>query len=117
MFDAATGKPRVRFSGHTDAIEAVAFSPDGQRALTGSRDRLVKIWDVDTDDFPKDEAQAQAAGPIDGKELLTLRYHDEPVTGVAFSPDGRTALSASLDGTAVLWLTDGWQTREAHASR
>jgi WD40 repeat protein/serine/threonine protein kinase len=115
VFDAATGTPRVRFSGHTDAIEAVAFSPDGQRALTGSRDRLVKIWDVDTDDFPK--AEAQAAGPIDGKELLTLRYHDEPVTGVAFSPDGRTALSASLDGTAVLWLTDGWQTGEAHASR
>jgi WD40 repeat protein len=112
VFDALTHRPLVRFSGHTDAVESVAFSPDGRRVLTGSRDRSAKIWDAGTagpaGGGPQAEA-ADSAGPPDGKELLTLRYHDEPVTSVAFSPDGRSALTASLDGTAVLWLTDAWR--------
>jgi WD40 repeat protein len=111
VFDAQTQRPLLRFSGHTDGIESVAFSPDGQRALTGSRDRSAKIWDAGAQaaaDGPKDGAAPKNAGPVDGKELLTLRYHDEPVTSVAFAPDGRTVLTASLDGTAVLWLSDDW---------
>jgi len=34
--------------GHTDHVFAVAFSPDGKRVVSGSRDRLVKIWDAET---------------------------------------------------------------------
>jgi WD40 repeat protein len=54
-------------------------------------------------------AAADSAEPRVGKELLTLRYHDQAVTSVAFSPDGRAVLTASLDGTAVLWPTDAAQ--------
>jgi WD40 repeat protein len=37
------GDGRLR---HTDWVQAVAFSPDGQRLATGSQDSTVKIWDV-----------------------------------------------------------------------
>ena len=32
--------------GHTDAIYAVGFSPDGARAITGSDDKTLKLWSV-----------------------------------------------------------------------
>jgi WD40 repeat protein/serine/threonine protein kinase len=104
VFDAVTKAPLVQYAGHTDAVSAVAFSPEGRRVLTGSRDRLVKVWEATTGATPD-----AAAGPIAGKELLTLRYHEQAITSVAFSPDGRSILSASFDGTAIVWPTADWQ--------
>ena len=34
--------------GHDGGVNTVAFSPDGKRIVSGSDDRLVKIWDVAT---------------------------------------------------------------------
>ena len=117
MFDPQTGKAVVRYLGHTAAINSVAFSPDGRRALTGSSDRSAKIWDTIESDsrpisgepFRQVSTAAEAGGPRDGKEILTLKHHDQAVTCVAFSPDGRSILTTGLDGTAVLWLTDDWR--------
>ena len=72
--------------GHTDAVLAVAFSPDGATALTGSSDNTAKLWEVGT-----------------GRELRTLQGHTSDVLAVAFSPDGATALTGSSDKTAKLW--------------
>jgi WD40 repeat protein len=106
VYDAATQALLVHYAGHTDAVSAVAFSPEGRRILTGSRDRLVKVWDAASDGS---SAAQPAAGPATGKELLTLRYHEQAITAVAFAPDGRSVLSASLDGTAIVWPTAPWQ--------
>jgi WD40 repeat protein len=43
-----------------------------------------------------------------GRELRALGRSHEPLSAAAFAPDGRTVLTASLDGTATLWdLTTG----------
>ena len=34
--------------GHSNAVNSVAFSPNGNRVVSGSDDYLVKIWDVET---------------------------------------------------------------------
>src|SRR5262249_30741109 len=65
-----------RFSGHTDEVLCVALSPDGRQALTGSKDRSVRLWDVQS-----------------GKELKRFDGHREAVWCVAFSPSGRRGLS------------------------
>ncbi len=72
--------------GHTGPIQAVAYSPDGQRLVTGSADHTAKVWDA-----------------ASGKELLTLGGHTEPVKSVAFSPDGQRILTGSWDSTAKVW--------------
>ena len=34
--------------GHLHGVFSVAFSPDGQRIVSGANDRRVKIWDAET---------------------------------------------------------------------
>jgi len=73
-------------------VTSVAFSPDGKRAITGSRDTTAKVWDAET-----------------GKEILTLKGHLQEVTTVAFSPDEQSVLTGSLDGKLILWLAVRWR--------
>jgi WD40 repeat protein len=119
IYDTASWRPKVSYLGHTAAVEAVALSPDGRRALTGSQDRSAKLWDTDLKDDPAAGAHAQNGNgaaksdePMDGKEIVTLRHHDQTVTAAAFSPDGRSILTGGMDGTAVIWLTDDWHARD-----
>ncbi len=72
--------------GHSGNVNSVAFSPDGKYALSGSLDKTLKLWDVNT-----------------GKEIRTFQGHSDIVFSVAFSPDGKYALSGSGDGTLKLW--------------
>jgi eukaryotic-like serine/threonine-protein kinase len=71
--------------GHTGPVLAVAYSPDGERIVTGSADRTARVWDEASD------------------KVLILRGHGDAVKSVAFSPDGQRVLTGSWDGTARLW--------------
>ena len=35
-------------TGHSDGVWSIAFSRDGNRIVSGSKDYLVKIWDIET---------------------------------------------------------------------
>ncbi|HVT12425.1 MAG TPA: TIR domain-containing protein [Fimbriimonadaceae bacterium] len=72
--------------GHTGGVNAVALSPDGRLALSGSGDNTVRLWEVES-----------------GRCLRVLEGHKDAVWGVSFSGDGRLALSGSEDKTVRLW--------------
>jgi len=82
----ATGETVRTFRGHQDWVSAVAFSPDGRFALSGSHDDTLMLWDVAT-----------------GVAVRTFKGHQKSVRAVAFSPDGRFALSGSENNTLMLW--------------
>jgi WD40 repeat protein len=71
---------------HSDAITAIAFSPDGRYALSGSADNHLRLWEVAT-----------------GREVRSFTGHADKVIAAAFSPDGKHILSAAQDYSLKTW--------------
>ena len=99
LWDIAAGNKIPTFTGHAEYIPSVAFSPDGRAALSGSKDKTLKLWDIATG--------YNIRAPLPGIAIWSLRSllarHAAGVQSVAFSADGRTALSGSDDETLKLW--------------
>ena len=79
-------RERADLAGHQDAVNAIAFSPDGARVVTASDDGTARIWSV-----------------ADPGESIALTGHAMRVYSAAFSPDGARVVTASEDHTARLW--------------
>ncbi len=75
-----------KFEGHSDAIYALALSPDGETLATGSYDQKIKLWSTTT-----------------GAETKMLKGHNGGVFGLSFRADGKVLASASADRTVKLW--------------
>jgi WD40 repeat protein len=122
---AAQEVPVVDFIDH---IQAAAWSPDGDRIVTGSLDGSVRVWDVwgsrvITDIAAHDLAVRGVVYSPDGKRIFsasddktikiwdgesgqalrTITGHNGEIRSVALSPDGRRILSASADKTVKVW--------------
>jgi WD40 repeat protein len=69
-------------TGHRGVVEAVAVTPDGQRAVTGSADCSVGVWDLAT-----------------GARLATFGGFGDTIAALAVTPDGRGLLAGSGDST------------------
>ena len=48
IYEASTYKKLMVFVGHTDAVLALAFSPNGKLLVSGSSDETVRLWNTDT---------------------------------------------------------------------
>lgn len=48
LWDLGTGACEQTLAGHDGVVTSVALSADGHRALSGSDDRMVKLWDLET---------------------------------------------------------------------
>jgi WD40 repeat protein/DNA-directed RNA polymerase subunit RPC12/RpoP len=79
---------------HNGWVDSVTVSPDGKWAVSGSHDKTVKIWDLET-----------------GECLKTLRGHTDWVQSVAITPDGKQIFSGSNDKSISIWDVESGQER------
>ncbi len=116
--------------GHGGPVKAVVVSADGTRALSGSFDYSMMLWDLtqsppklvhsfddhdgavnDVEFLPEGTSAVSASDDgsvslwdLAGRKLIKrFKGHSHKVVKVALSPDGSKAVSASWDRTARLW--------------
>lgn len=113
---------------HTGSVLSVAWSTDGQLLASGSEDKTIKVWDVQTLKLSRTltghrsgigavawhaDGQTLASGSWDktikiwnaktGQQLCTLTGHEDLVWCVAWHTDGQTLASGCLDHTIKIW--------------
>ncbi|NEO40180.1 MAG: WD40 repeat domain-containing protein [Moorea sp. SIOASIH] len=81
-----TGPLLSTLIGHGDSVNAVAVTPDDTRVISGSSDKTVKVWNLNT-----------------GAEIFTLKGHSARVHAVAVTPDGTRVISGASDNTVRVW--------------
>jgi len=120
-----TGDKSYIYTGHTDAVTSVAWSPSGSRIASASDDSTVQVWDASNGGHvlvyrgqglaeavawsPDGSLIASGGGPVQvwdaatGGQVYTYGGHSLIVYGMAWSPNGLRIASASADGTVQVW--------------
>lgn len=76
----------IMLRGHTEAINAIDWSPDFTRLATASEDATVRIWNAEN-----------------GQELMQLVGHSGGVNQVDWTPEKNLLATAGDDGNLILW--------------
>jgi cytochrome c len=132
---------QAQLRGHGGPVRALAISPDGTQAVSGSFDTSVIRWSLPKNAAEQvlrfhdgavnaalflrdgriatsgDDARIAIWTPGEPQPAKVLEGHSAPVVALAISPDGTTLASASWDHTARLWPLAGGMPRviEGHA--
>ena len=99
LWDMDTGTTRATFKISTGSLHALTFSPNGNFLASGSNDGKVRLWDATV----KKQEGLSALGRY--AAMLTLRGHKNRISALAFSPDGKTLITASIYGKIRAWDT------------
>lgn len=123
-----TGREEVQYKGHSRAVLAVVYLPDGKTIVSAGVDQTLQVWDAKTGklirtldnhtatvndlaarpgekaDTPptaasvSDDRTVRLWNPTTGRLLRLVRLDFKP-SAVAWSPDGSRLLVGSVDGT------------------
>lgn len=78
---------RIIPDAHLPSVFTVAYAPDQRYLLSGGRDAMLRVWDLEDN----------------MKALLEIPAHRFTLNHLAFSPDGRMFATASRDKTFKIW--------------
>lgn len=88
LWDVTTGQQIGNtLRGHTNKINKITFSPNGNYIASASRDNTIIVWDRET------------GMPIDS----AFKGHSDYVLDVNFSLDGKNLVSSGADHAVIVW--------------
>ena len=94
----------VTFANHSNWVNDLAWSADGSRIVTGSKDHTAKVFDLTS------------------KTRISTYGHDGSVYSVIFDETGEHVLSACSKGKVLYWKTrvvkpsKSWRSKRIHLS-
>ncbi len=86
LWDYMTAEPIRQYQHHSEAVTAVAFSPDCRQLVGVSEDSLAVLWNIDS-----------------VQPIKVFKGASSDLFAVTFDHSGRRILAGSKDGTALLW--------------
>jgi small GTP-binding protein len=113
--------------GHNGTVCGVAISTDRRIVVSGSKDKSIRIWDVESGECTQilrghtdsvreivcgangriysasDDKSIRIWNTITGDCIATLKGHRDAVFSIALSPDGECLVSGSKDRTMRVW--------------
>ncbi|MDE2858939.1 MAG: protein kinase [Chloroflexota bacterium] len=92
VWDAASGQQIIALSGHSNTVDSVRFTLDGDYLLSASWDGSVRRWDLN-----------------DGGEAARYDVPEARVYMIDLHPDGEHFASASSDGIIRMWHIESGQ--------
>ena len=93
FFSSKSISPQYTLEGHIDGVYALKFSPNGKILATVHRNKVIRLWDVET-----------------GSTRFTFTGHKQTIRALAFSPNGKILASGENYQTIYLWdVTTGQQ--------
>jgi WD40 repeat protein len=128
LWNTSKGDLPTALKGHSDRVCCIAFTPDGERLLSGSADSTIKTWKASNGELEgtmvghdgdvlcmsvASDNSICVSGSADHSikvwDLIkrahgcTLVGHSDEIRCVAISPDGLNIVSGSSDTTIRLW--------------
>ena len=98
LWDIGSGACLSTFTGHTGAVLAVCYSPDGRYVVSGSHDTTVKVWDIGSG-----ACMSTFTGHTSNSNVTSLFGSVVGISCFAFSSDGLCFISGSSDCTVMSW--------------
>jgi WD40 repeat protein len=93
IWDLDKGQPIITLSDHSETVEGVAFSPDGNLFASIAEDGVVNLYRMN---LPGGSAE----------RLAKLENHAGALYAIGFSPDSKLLATAGADLTTRLWNTE-----------
>jgi RNA polymerase sigma factor (sigma-70 family) len=134
LWEVATGKSLGALAGKGSGLDVVAFSPDGESLTAGGPAAALRVWRLSGEEpiaparrpgagskavalaFAPDGALAWAGDdciirlwrPGGGAEVVSFPVgHQTRITALLITPDGKSLVSSSWDGTILIWNVPG----------